>query len=295
MSYTESTRRDGDEAVLAGQLPITAIVITKNEEGAIARCVEALSFADQIILIDSHSRDRTVAIAQSLGAEVVSFRWNGDYPKKKQWGLEHPSVRNNWVLMLDADEVVTPALALELHQLFRSGAQKNHAAFDIQLDYRFSGRILRHGHRVRKRALLDRRRARFPEVNDLEAPGITEVEGHYQPEIAGPVGVLRQRILHDDPDPLSSWVSRHNRYSDWEAYLAIHPHSRTLVRENRSRQGKLFDRAPLKPLAFFVYSYLIRGGFLDGRAGFDYAYALAFYYWMTGAKLRELRRSTCSD
>lgn len=279
---------------MSAQLPLTAIVISKDEQAAIARCIKAVSFVDQVIVVDSSSTDRTVEIARSLNAEVLNFTWNGAYPKKKQWGIEHASVRHDWVLTLDADEIVTPSLAEELRDLFKRGAPSEHAAFDIQLDYTFAGRTLRHGHRVRKRSLLNRTLSRFPEIKDLNAPGITEVEGHYQPKVAGSVGLLSQRILHDDPDPVASWIARHNRYSDWEAYLRTHPQARETVRDSRSRQGQVFERVPFKPFTFFVYSFVFRGGFLDGRAGFDYAYALAFYYWMISAKVREIERANRS-
>lgn len=269
----------------SSKVPITAIVLTKNEEAAIEACLESLSFCDQVIVVDSSSGDATVEIAQKVGAQVVNFIWNGRYPKKKQWGMEHPSVRNHWVLHIDADERVSPGLAREIASKFTSSPQV--FGFDIQLEYYFLGKRLRHGHRVVKRALIDRRYSHFPEVGDLDAPGITEVEGHYQPRVAGQVGALEQYLLHHDPDPLSDWLTRHNRYSDWEAYLRHNPTVRSAVRGNRSSKGRAFEKAPFKGLTFFVYCFFLKGGFLDGRAGFAYAYALAFYYWLIGAKTRE--------
>jgi len=118
-----------------------------------------------------------------------------------------------------------------------------------------------------------------------------EQEGHYQPVTAHPVGRLKHRLRHADLDPLSSWFARHNRYSDWEAYLRADPAVRDEVARLRSRQGRLFDRIPGKPLLFFLYCYVLRGGFLDGRAGLDYAMALAFYYWQVSLKTRERTRT----
>ena len=121
---------------------------------------------------------------------------------------------------------------------------------------------------VVKRSLLDRTVTRFPEVGDLDAPGIREVEGHYQPQTDRGVRALKGRIEHDDRDPVASWFERHNRYSGWEAYLRANASARTDVASQRSSKGQVFDRVPFKPLAFFVYSYFVRLGFLDGRAGF---------------------------
>lgn len=273
------------------KIAITAVVLARNEEAAIDRCVRSLSFCEQVIVVDSHSDDRTVEIAEAAGAEILQFSWDGRYPKKKQWGMSHPSVRHNWILHIDADEVVTSSLADEIsNRISLMNDEDEIGGFDIPLAYTFDGRTLRFGHRVHKRSLVDRRRSQFPEVGDLSAPGITEVEGHYQPEIRGAVGSMRMPLLHDDPDPLSDWISRHNRYSDWEAYLTCHPVLRVAVRENRSAGGRVFDRVPCKPAIFFVYSFIFRLGFLDGRAGFNYAFGLAWYYWLTSVKIAELRR-----
>jgi glycosyltransferase involved in cell wall biosynthesis len=269
--------------------PITAVVITKNEGAGIERCLSALGFCDQVVVIDSNSLDDTAGIARAMGADVVNFEWNGRYPKKKQWGMEHSIVRNDWVLHLDADEIVTKRLAEEIIRVVTTNNADNPVAFDLPLRYHFMGTPLRFGHVVMKRSLVDRRHCRFPEVGDLRAPGITEVEGHYQPVCDGTVARLSSRLIHDDPDPIGSWVERHNKYADWEAHLRQNEGVRERVRTSRSTRGSLFDRVPFKPLAFFVYSYILRLGFLDGRSGFEYAYALSFYYWLIGAKTRELQ------
>jgi hypothetical protein len=193
------------------------------------------------------------------------------------------------VLLLDADEVVSPALQDEITLLFGGGPKCD--AYDIPLEYVFLGQPLRFGHRVTKRSLLNRQMCRFPEVGDLAAPGITEVEGHYQPVSRSKrYASMRSPLIHDDPDPIGDWVSRHNRYSDWEAYLAVNPAIRASVRDHRSRGGQIFDRLPAKPIIFFFWCFVLRRGFLDGRAGFAYAISLAWYYWLTEIKVSELRR-----
>lgn len=276
----------GDPARIA----VSVVVLTKNEEPTLGHSLARLARFDDVVVVDSGSTDRTADIAREHGARVVDFVWDGGYPKKKQWSLEHAGVRHDWVLLLDADEFPAPKLVDEIAALVSSGRIDDCAAYDVTLLYRFAGRYLRHGHRVTKRSLLHRHRAAFPEVGDLDAPGIREVEGHYQPEADGPVGAVRHVIVHDDRDPVSSWFERHNRYSDWEAYLRRHADLREDVASKRTAKGAVFDRVPFKPLAFFVYSYVARLGFLDGRAGFDYAVALATYYWQIGVKVRELER-----
>ena len=273
-----------------GPLPITVIVSTKNEEEGIATALSYLSEFDDVVVVDSASTDRTVEIAESLGARVVPFVWNGAYPKKKQWCLENAGAKYSWVLFLDADERPSKNLLLELRELIPEMEAVKFGGYDILLSYRFAGKFLKYGHRVTKRALLNPSHSRFPVVNDLDAPGMQELEGHYQPLVDGPVGSLHGRILHDDKDPIRTWFDRHNKYSDWEAYLAVHHDLKADIASKRSSNGRVFDKVPFKPALFFIYSYCARLGFLDGRAGFDYAFALSGYYWQIGLKVREIER-----
>lgn len=273
---------------------MSVIVLTKNEEAGISACLSHLADFDQVIVVDSNSNDRTVELATAAGAEVIQFVWDGQYPKKKQWSLQHPSVRHDWVLLLDADEYPSSDLIRELRDESASPTHSN-VAFDIQLTYKFAGRFLEHGHRVTKRSLLNRTQTEFPVVDDLHAPGIREVEGHYQPVAHGAIGRLRGTIFHDDQDPVRSWFDRHNRYSDWEAYLAMHRETKKDIASKRTTKGRIFDALPLKPALFFLYSVVARLGFLDGRAGIDYALALSSYYWQIGVKIRELERADSSD
>ncbi|MEX0152217.1 glycosyltransferase family 2 protein [Microbacterium sp. LMI1-1-1.1] len=272
-------------------LPITVLVQTKNEAVGIGKCLQALSDFSEVIVVDSLSTDDTASIARRSGAKVVDFDWNGKYPKKKQWQLENVPTANEWVLFIDADETPQAGLVKELRNIFAGSPEPGIVAFDIGLDYVFAGRVLRHGHRVTKRCLVRKGFVRFPVMDDLTAPGMGELEGHYQPEADGAVLRLTHRILHNDLDPVSSWFARHNKYSDWEAHLRSRRDVQADVRRRRSRQGRIFDAVPFKPLVFFVYAYILRAGFRDGRAGFDYAVALATYYWQIGLKTRELRRN----
>lgn len=269
---------------------ISVIVLTKNEESGLGDTLRHLKDFQDLIVVDSLSSDRTVDIAREHGARVVAFEWDGKYPKKKQWSLENADPRNDWVLLLDADEFPSSGLLDELRDLDGGLATSENGAYDIHLLYRFAGRYLRFGHVVTKRSLLNINRVAFPVFDDLGAPGIREVEGHYQPETEAGIGTLTGRLVHDDKDPVSSWFARHNRYSDWEAHLRLDNDLRARVASKRNLKGRVFDSVPFKSVAFFLYAYVVRAGFLDGRAGFDYAIALSMYYWQIGVKVRELKR-----
>jgi|694.fasta_scaffold50774_3 glycosyltransferase involved in cell wall biosynthesis len=269
------------------KIPLTAIILTKNEESAIRKCLDSVDFCDQVLVVDSNSVDRTVEISNLMGAEVVPFVWNNAYPKKKQWALQNPAIRNDWVIFLDADERVSQDLHNELRDLFRSNSLNRFVAIEIPLSYFFLGQELSFGHKVKKIALLNRRYCSFPVFDDLHVANMWEVEGHYQPSYSGKLLRVKSKIIHDDPDGLYDYFARHNRYSDWEAELRTNKSMAKHVRSNRTVQGRIFDRIPFKPLFFFIYSFVLKSGWRDGRAGLNYALALSFYYWQISVKSQE--------
>ncbi|MBK7625573.1 MAG: glycosyltransferase family 2 protein [Kineosporiaceae bacterium] len=256
--------------------------------------VASVQSCDEIVVLDSGSDDTTCDIARSGGASVVQFKWDGRYPKKKEWALQNLDLRNDWVLYLDADEFLTPELTTEIRTVLRS-ENNQLAAFDLELEYTFLGTKLKYGHRVTKRALVRQSRTTWPRVDDLEVTSMWEVEGHYQPKVSGHTVRIKSPLVHDDPDPLYYYFSRHNRYSDWEAYVRTSNTLSEAVAKSRSARGKRYAALPFKPVLFFLYSYVLRLGVLDGRAGFHYAIAQAFYYWQISLKSREIREGKCSS
>ncbi len=276
------------KAEQAAAIPVSVIVMTKDEEANIAKCLRSAEGFDQVFVVDSGSRDRTCAIAETIGATVIDFHWNGRYPKKKQWCLERLPFRHDWVLYLDADEEITPALRQEIARV--TAGRPRQAGYFVGYDYVFLGQVLRHGHRVYKLVLLDRHKAHFPPRDDLDVVNMWEVEGHYQPQVAGGVGVLRNRMRHDDHASLFHFFERHNRYSDWDAALRSRGALRAVAEpQPRGRQllKALFAVLPGKGVVAFLHSYVWKAGFLDGWAGFHYGVARAFYYWQIGIKCRE--------
>lgn len=269
--------------------PVSVIVMTKNEEKNIVKCLSSVSSFDQVFVVDSSSTDRTRELATSMGAEVVDFKWNGKYPKKKQWCLENLPFRNDWVFYVDADEEVYPETAREIHDVLAK--KPVHSGYFAGFDYAFSGKVLKHGHRVYKLVLFNRRKGRFLDYDDLAASNMWEVEGHYQPCIDGGTGVLKKRLLHNDHDSLFHFFQKLNRYSDWEAVLRI---KNMLRHDKQARLGKrkllqrIGDGMPFKGLAIFLYCYVLRFGFLDGIPGLHYSLALGIYYSMISMKCREL-------
>jgi glycosyltransferase involved in cell wall biosynthesis len=278
------------------RIPVSVVVMTKNEERNIDKCLRALNRFDEVFVVDSNSTDRTVEMATALGARLIPFQWNRRYPKKKQWCLDNLPFSHEVVLYVDADEVMTPALAQEiassLPRFAPAAAGGGAGGAFVGFDYVFCGKRLNHGHRVYKLALLQRSRSRFLDYNDLDVATMWEVEGHYQPQINGPTFLLKHRMIHHDHDSLFHYFDKHNRYSDWEADLRV----KGLLNDPREANvglrallKRIFQILPFKAPTVFLHSYLLRLGFLDGKAGLDYAVARALYYWQIGLKSTELR------
>ncbi|HSF32808.1 MAG TPA: glycosyltransferase family 2 protein [Candidatus Tectomicrobia bacterium] len=280
-------------------VPLSVLIPTRNEEQNIRKCLESVAWADEIYVVDSCSADHTTAIARSLGAEVVNFTWDGRGPRKLNWCLNNIGFRNEWLLVVDADEEPSAALREEIAARVLPGKEP-YAAYLIPYYYYFLGQLLKHGDPLRKLVLMKHSLARY---EDREIPGMTtyDLEMHCHPIVAGKVGRLTSRMIHRDFDDLHHHFSRHNVYSDWEALLRtryrhrnldgeIHPHLFGSAMERRRFLKRLFLTLPGKPWLYFFYSYLLRGGFLDGRPGFIYSGLKAFYWYQISIKEYEIRQ-----
>ena len=289
--------RLGGNHELAAKVPISVLIPTKNEQDNIGKCLESVSWADEVCVVDSQSTDQTAKIARKLDARVIDFVWDGRGPRKRNWALQNLSWKHEWVLLLDADEEVTPELREEIATVVRTDSA--HAGFLIRFHYYFLGRRLRHGDPLWKLCLVRHRLARF---ETIDVPDVTayDVELHEWVRVAGSVGRLRSVIIHRDVEDLHHHFHRHNVYSDWEALLRTRYRNRDRAGEVQPRllgspveRRRLFKRLflalPGKPWIYFFYSYVLRGGFLDGRAGFIYNVLKSFYWYQISIKEYEIR------
>jgi len=274
-------------------MPYSALILTHNESLNIRRCLESLQGCDDVVVVDSFSTDDTVAIAESLGARVLA-RGFDTFASQRNWGVEHGRFRHAWILHLDADECLTPALHAEIE---RTIARDGRSAYLIANQLIFMGRWIRHAsmYPYYQARLLKRGEAWFGQV------GHGQILAHAERG----VGTLHEPYVHHNfSRGVSDWVTRHNRYSTDEARRLCQsrgvtpagPATHTGSPESRQQWRKrLAARLPFRPVVRFVYLYFIRLGFLDGRQGFDYCVLMSFYDYLTRLKAREMAAAAHED
>lgn len=266
---------------------MSVLILTLNEEINIADCIESVSWCDDIVVLDSHSTDATVAIAEGRGARIVRRAFD-NWSAHQNWAVSNIEFRHPWVLYLDADERCPSDLRDEVLQ--RARPEASEAAFRIRRKDFFMGRWLRHA-QLYPTWLVRLFRPRSIRYERLVNP-VAKVDG--------PVGEIRSHIIHYPfSHGVSHWIARHNRYSDMEALEAAKARANggTAVNlwsadpnERRRALKDIFFRLPARPLVKFLYYYAWRRGFLDGRAGLTYATLQAIYEYMIACKGVELDR-----
>lgn len=272
---------------------IDALIITFNESLNLPHCLTALSgWTRRVFVVDSGSTDGTPELAQRLGAQVVHHDWEG-YAAQKNWALDHLPLEAPWTLIVDADEVITDDLRARLLALAQRPPEQvpENGFFVNRLSF-FMGKPIKHcGY--------------FPSWNlrfFKRGKGRYEVrEVHEHIIIDNPVGYLREPMLHDDRRGLEHFVAKHNRYSTLEARAVFRemtdpaaqaslPNLTRATRGRRWLKRHVVHQMPFPGLWRFLYMYVGRLGFLDGRAGLELCKFISVYDYLFALKLRELYR-----
>jgi len=279
----------------AAPVPVSVIVPIKNEAENLPRCLASLGWADEIYVVDSQSTDGSQRLAEEFGARVVQFEFNGIWPKKKNWALENLPFRNEWVFILDADEVVPAEAEAEFRGAIANAGET--AGYWINRRFMFMGRWLRHAYYPNWNLRLFRHSlGRYEKLTDVAtASGDNEVHEHVV--VQGLTGRLRCELDHYAFPSVEVFVEKHNRYSNWEARVAVANEGGQSASElqsarvaQRRKLKQLSQRLPLRPLLRFLYVYLWQRGFLDGREGYYFARMHGFYEFLSVAKTYELKK-----
>jgi glycosyltransferase involved in cell wall biosynthesis len=262
--------------------PISVIMLTFNEEANLPAALDSVrGWAREVFVVDSYSTDRTVEIAlarEDEGVRVVQHPFE-NYSAQWSWALARLPITQPWVMKLDADERATEAFQQEVTERIVDPGTKE-AGFIVHWRLIFMGRWLRWGGLYPNGNLRIWRRG-------AARLGTRAVNEHIQVE--GPVGRIREPIDHGDQKSLTQWIDRHNRYASLEARemeggrLKTETEPRLWGRPDQRRMWlrNVYNRMPARPFLYFVYCYLFRLGFLDGRVGFRYCFLrAAFFYWI---------------
>jgi len=292
-------------SINTAKLPVTVVIAVKNEERNLPLCLERLSRFSKIVVIDSGSTDQTQAVAGKFGCEFIPFKWNGHYPKKRNWYLLNHRLDTPWVFFLDADEYVTEAFVNELE---RAIANTQHSGFWVNYTDYFLGQELKHGVPQLKLPLFKVGAGLYERV-DEDAWSSLDMEVHEHPVLQGSIGELKSKIDHNDFKGLHSYIAKHNEYSSWEArrYIKLRnvgvpmgavssetetgstptatSHNEHFTSNQRRKYNNL-TRWWLAPV-YFLYTFVYKLGFLDGRAGYTFARMKAIYFWQIRLKIAE--------
>ncbi|MEY2576873.1 MAG: hypothetical protein QOF80_2360 [Verrucomicrobiota bacterium] len=281
---------------MSARVPVSVIVPIKNEAGNLPRCLDSIRWVDEIFVVDSQSTDGSIAIAQQHGAQFVQFQFNGTWPKKKNWALENLPFRNEWVFILDADEVLPPAAEQEFAKAIAEAGET--AGYWINRRFMFMGKWLRHSYYPNWNLRLFRHSlGRYEKLTEADTrSGDNEVHEHVI--VRGATGRLRCEMDHYAFPSVEVFIEKHNRYSNWEARVSA---DRQLAGsgaqissgqvERRRKLKQLSQRLPFRPLLRFLYIYVWQKGFLDGREGYYFARLHALYEFLSVAKTYELTRT----
>ena len=270
-------------------MSISVLIMTLNEEKNLPACLASLDWCDEIVVLDSFSTDGTVEIAQAAGARVYQ-RAHDTESRQRTYGLKEIEYKYPWVYTPDADEVTPSDLRDEMLAIARDAARPE-SSFRIRYKNMFMGRWIKHS-------------SLYPTwITRLVRPDRVRYErdAHSRCLTEGPEGRLNAHFIHYSFNKgMNAWYDKHNRYSSSEARETV-----TSLREKRVPWRDLLSgvpevrrralkelsmRLPFRPAARFVYMYVLRGGFLDGREGYHYCQLLAAYEYMIVIKTEELRR-----
>lgn len=270
-------------------MSISVLIMTLNEEKNLPACLASLAWCDDIVVLDSYSTDGTVEIAQAAGARVYQ-RAHDTESRQRTYGLKEIEYKYPWVYTPDADEVTPSDLRDEMLAIARD-ATRPESSFRIRYKNMFMGRWIKHS-------------SLYPTwITRLVRPDRVRYErdAHSRCLTEGPEGRLNAHFIHYSFNKgMNAWYDKHNRYSSSEARETV-----TSLREKRVPWRDLLSgvpevrrralkelsmRLPFRPAARFVYMYVLRGGFLDGREGYHYCQLLAAFEYMIVIKTEELRR-----
>lgn len=279
-------------------LDITVIILTYNEELHIRRCLENVCpIAKKVYVIDSPSTDNTVAICNEFeNVEVVVHKYPGNQAEQFNWALDNVKIETEWVLRLDADEYLLPELVEELRNKLPT-MEEDVSALSLSRARAFMGKVLRHGivDNIKIVRIFRTGKARYEKRIMDEHLSILE----------GKTIEMEHKFIDDSRIPIGQFTSKHENYASREAVLLLdaeykltntasmnQEHGREV--EKKRAQKEKYARMPLfwRAFAYFMYRYIVKLGFLDGKEGFCWDFFQGLWYrTLVDAKVFECKKA----
>ncbi|HKD06935.1 MAG TPA: glycosyltransferase family 2 protein [Bryobacteraceae bacterium] len=281
----------------AGSVPVSVLIPAKNEEENIQACLDSVRWANDVVVVDSKSTDRTCEMSTAAGARVIQFHYVPGEMKKKNWALSSVDFLNSWILILDADERITPELAEEIARSVHD--PKGCPGFYINRRFFFLNRFIRHaGYYPSWNLRLLKRGSGMYEDFTGQDTGSGDNEVHEHIILDGNAGYLNHPMDHFAFPTIDHFLQKHIRYSNWEARVQARLEERVQLDQartgiSRSLELKRFLKNAARKFPFphwlrFAYHYFIKRGFLDGKEGYVFCHLLAEYEFWIAAKRFEL-------
>lgn len=274
---------------------VTVVFPVKNEATNLQRAIPLVKSLGHLLVVDSGSSDETVSVSEELGAEVLHFGWDGHFPKKRNWVLRNYDFKTDWVLFLDADEFVSEAFISELQSVIK---EPDKVGFWLNFSNYFMGRKLSGGDAFRKLALFRVGAGEYERIDEDNWSHL-DMEVHEHPVLEGSLGEIQAPIEHNDFRGLKHYIAKHNEYSSWEAarYLRLAGceggnvgrfegqewENLTARQKKKYRNLAKWWFAP----AYFMVSYFLKKGFIDGAVGFHFSLLKAIYFYQIRLKISE--------
>jgi glycosyltransferase involved in cell wall biosynthesis len=279
------------------KVEVSFLIPIKNEAHNLPRCLASIFWADEVFVVDSNSIDGSQLLCEGYDATVVQFAFNGTWPKKKNWALENLPFKHDWVFILDADEVLPPETEAEVRAIV---GDSDHpvSGYWINRRFMFMGKWLRHAYYPNWNLRLFRHKlGRYEKLTGVDTQsGDNEVHEHVI--VQGETGRLKAEMDHFAFPDVGTFVEKHNRYSNWEARVALERSVGSSVEGLqmgsvgwKRRIKALSHKLPCRPLLRFSYVYFWQLGLLDGVAGYYFARLHATYELLCVAKEYELKNT----
>lgn len=248
---------------------LTIVIPVKNEEVNLLKCFEKLEPFSHVILVDSGSTDKTLEIAKKYNREVIHFNWNGKFPKKRNWILKNYHFKTPWVLFLDADELITKEWLIEAEEKLVNASDEIDAYICYYNNW-FMGRMLKYGDVMHKTAILRVGHGEYERIEEDNWSNL-DMEIHEHLVVKGRIDEIRARLEHHDKRSLENYYAKHEEYANWEAnrYKALNGDFSKLTDRQKTKYNLI--KKWWFGFAYFCACYFLKRGFLDGKAGYEFA------------------------